>query len=120
MHELAGTWIPDETSRHWIKSQDDRSRCEIVLNRDGTVKATAPNCMFSGTGEGAPGVTVGAGRWSLTSKWFEVTINIQFTELDGKRCDYSATPLYVQNNDELLFWIGDPDSAERFVFGRKR
>jgi hypothetical protein len=114
--DLQGTWVPDKSSQTWIKAEKDRSKCQIVLQADGTFNATVPNYMLDTFDKCAGAVRVGTGRRSLTTEWPETRLNLRFSELDGEDCDNSTRPLRVETRNSLTFY--DLRSGDRFIFER--
>jgi hypothetical protein len=116
--DLQGTWVPDKSSQHWIRAKEDRSRCQIELRADGTFNATVPDYLLRTFDRCAGRVRVGKGRWSLTTTWLETKLRLDFTEVQGERDGWITEKLYVPTGNKLMFWVGDPDSGDRFVFER--
>jgi hypothetical protein len=120
---FAGRWIPEEGSLHWIKNNDDRSRCQIVATPDGNFIATVPDYMLDTFDRCSGSIRAGKGRWSLITEhpetaYAETSVKLTFSELDGKRCDSTAKRLYACGDERLMFYVGDPDSGWCFVFER--
>jgi hypothetical protein len=63
--DLAGTWVPEMKSRKWLKTTN---LCEIILETNGTFRATVPDRLMA-TSDQASGLTVsGHGRWIVNPK----------------------------------------------------
>ena len=120
--DLQGTWVPDKSSQHWIKAEDDRSRCHIALRADGTFNGTVPDYLMDTFDRCAGRVMVGKGTWLLSTGWLETNVKLDFTEVDGQRIGWGAELIRVEGKGDglgLSFWVGKP-GTDRFVFERRK
>jgi hypothetical protein len=116
--DLQGTWIPDKPSQKWIKVAGDRSRCQIVLRADGTFNAAVPDYFMQTADKSVGRLMVGKGQWFLVTAGGQTKLTIEFSEVDGERITWNVEGLHVETKNRLMFWVGDPDSGDRFVFVR--
>jgi hypothetical protein len=115
--DLCGTWVPDEYSRqHWIKNSEDRTRCRIVLQADGTFTATVPDYMLDTSDRCGGRVRAGRGTWSVGTESVGSRLELWFSDLDGKACNMGAKWLYFEPPGKLTFGIDEPDSVYQFAF----
>ena len=115
--DLQGTWVAEKSSQHWIKAEEDRTKCQIILRTDGTFAATVPDYLLSTPDECSGRIMVGKGRWALTSDMSDASLKLLFSEIEGNKCDWGATPLHIIARNELVFWV-DYEGGERFIFVR--
>lgn len=116
--DIQGDWIPDKDSQQWITAKEDRSKCKIALKIDGTFSATVPDYLMKTSDKCSGRIMVGNGRWSLSSKLLQTEVKLDFSEVDGQRINWSATPLKVWSKGKgykLFFYVGE-EGGNRFVF----
>jgi hypothetical protein len=120
--DVQGRWVPDKASQRWIIAPQDQSKCQIVLSADGTFSATVPDYLMKTSDRSSGRIMVGRGRWALSDELFQSQVKLNFSEVDGRRINWAATPLKVQSRGEgreLFFYIGK-EGGDRFLFERVR
>ena len=118
--DMQGTWVPEKTSQKWIKAQGGSGKCQIALELDGTFSATVPDYLMRTSDQCSGQNMAGRGRWSLSTKLLQTEVKLSFTEVDGKKIYWGATPLKVQTNGKsfvLFFYVGE-EGGDRFIFER--
>jgi hypothetical protein len=118
--DVVGTWVPDTESQKRLASVD-RAKCQIVFSADGSLTAEAPSGLMQGDGSTFDLVTR-SGDWSVTQDLYgETEVELHFRAEGGRIESYDHLRSQVRGDRfELYFFIGDPDSNERFVFERTR
>lgn len=118
--DMQGNWVPDKASQRWIVAAEDRPNCQIALRADGTFSATVPDYLMKTSDKCSGRVMVGKGQWLLSTKLFQTEVKLNFSEVDGQRINWAATPLKVESKGKehvLFFYVGE-EGGDRFVFER--
>jgi len=115
---LNGKWIPNEASVHWVASVTNTETCQITFNPDGTFLATVPDYLMKTSDQCSGHLMVGEGQWSVSSKFEETGVQLNFHHVDGERINWAAKLLNVKRQGDsysLYFYIGE-EGGDRFVF----
>jgi hypothetical protein len=118
--EIQATWIPDGASGLLLRT--NVGRCQIVLLPDGTFNASVPDYLLKTSDQASGRLMAGTGGWTLLQSAGERQIKLTFTNVEGERISWGASPLEirrVRGTLQLSFWIGE-EGEKRFVFVRQQ
>jgi hypothetical protein len=122
--ELVGAWQISDASRHFLPGELRMSSSKIVLDPDGTFRAS--EMSLDGLVRGDPKqirLATGNGVWRIVSRKGRSQVLLEFnTAPDNSGPGQFEMPVNVSNSWStrgLSYFLGDPDEGQRIEFEKR-
>lgn len=120
-NDLAGTWALAERSRQWLPTELQDVKASVVLNADGTFRASSfPEVNYYLKQRTGLQTITGEGTWRLAARSGHRGVELTFRSIQGVGALDFRTQLKVARRPLRLYYFeGDPDSGQRIEFERE-